>query len=219
MAETRIIKVFLASSNELIEDRQAFELSVSRKNSELIRKGVYIEVVLWENFLDAMAKTRLQDTYNDAIRQCDLFVLLFWTKVGKYSEEEFTTALTQFRTRGKPLLFTYYKDAPPPDGILDPSLERFQARLKELGHYQTTYTQTEGLLRHFDGQLDKLIAAGVIEFQPEPADWPMPELGSQFRASFQGSGAQAIGPNATAVGAGGILIGGNNNGIVNSGKF
>lgn len=213
-------RVFLASSDELIDDRKEFELSVSRKNSELIQKGVYLEVVVWENFLDAIAKTRLQDTYNDAIRQCDLFVLLFWTKVGKYSEEEFDTALTQFHTRGKPLLFTYYKDAPPPPGsILDPSLAKFQDRLKGLGHYQTRYTSTKGLLLHFAGQLDKLIAAGFIDFQPDPADWPMPQRDPLVTASLDGSGAQAIGPNATAVGAGGIYIGGENSGIVNSGKL
>jgi hypothetical protein len=48
---------------------------------------VFLDLVIWEDFLDAMSQTRLQDEYNRAIRDCDLFVMLFSTRVGKYTEE------------------------------------------------------------------------------------------------------------------------------------
>lgn len=89
-------KLFLASSSELKEDRDQFEIFIGRKNQEWVGKGVFLKPVIWENFLDAMSKTRLQDEYNKAIAECDIFVMLFWTKVGKYTEEEFEHAFKQF---------------------------------------------------------------------------------------------------------------------------
>jgi hypothetical protein len=85
-------KLFLASSAELREDRKEFEIFVNRKNKDWLDKGIFLDLVVWEDFLDAVSKTRLQDEYNKAIRECDLFVMLFFTKVGQYTEEEFETA-------------------------------------------------------------------------------------------------------------------------------
>ena len=70
-------KLFLASSEELKEDRKEFELFINRKNKDWVQKGVFLELIVWEDFFDAVSKTRLQDEYNKAIRQCDLFVMLF----------------------------------------------------------------------------------------------------------------------------------------------
>jgi len=89
-------KIFLASSSELKEDRKEFEIFINRKNIECVDKGVFLELVIWEDFLDALSQTRLQDEYNKVIRKCDIFVMLFCTKVGKYTEEEFETACGQF---------------------------------------------------------------------------------------------------------------------------
>ena len=61
-------KIFLASSSELKEDRQQFEIFIDRKNKEWVDKGIFLELIIWEDFLDALSKTRLQDEYNQAIR-------------------------------------------------------------------------------------------------------------------------------------------------------
>ena len=136
-------KIFLASSSELKEDRQEFEIFINRKNKDLIKKGFFIELVIWEDFLDAMSQTRLQDEYNKAVRGCDIFVMLFFTKVGKYTEEEFETAFGQFKATNKPLIYTYFKDAPITTGSLDEqdtmSLFAFKKKLKNLGHFYTRY--------------------------------------------------------------------------------
>ena len=104
-------KIFLASSSELKEDREEFEILIGRKNKDWVARGVFLELVVWEDFLDAVSQTRLQDEYNEAIRECDLFVMLFCTKVGQYTEEEFATAFGQFKATNKPFIFTYFKDA------------------------------------------------------------------------------------------------------------
>lgn len=210
-------KIFLASSAELKPDRDQFEIFIGRKNKDWHAKGVFLELVMWEDFLDAISQSRLQDEYDKAIKQCDIFVMLFWTKVGKYTEEEFEHAFKQFKSTSKPFVFTYFKDAPNSAGRDDlTSLWTFQDKLKALGHFQTVYKNIEGLQLHFGQQLDKLVADGFIEFKPDKGDTVAPSADT-YNASLTGNGAIAQGKGAKAVGAGGVLIGGDNAGSVNTG--
>ena len=96
-------KIFLASSSELKEDRKDFEILIGRKNKEWVDQGVYLDLIVWEDFLDALSHTRLQDEYDKQIRGCDIFVMLFHTKVGRYTEEEFQTAVGSSRPPTSPL--------------------------------------------------------------------------------------------------------------------
>jgi hypothetical protein len=186
----KTIKIFLASSSELKEDRQEFESVVSRQNNDWVRRGVYLELVIWESFFDGMSQTRLQDEYNKAVRESDIFVMLFSTKVGKYTEEEFGTAFGQFKATNKPFIFTYWKDAQVSTATANESdlmsLWAFKKKLTELGHFPTIYRSIGDLKHHFDQQLEKLVASGFIELssgkeaspQPPPAAMPYLAYGS-----------------------------------------
>ena len=162
----RTIKIFLASSSELEEDRDAFDLHFRKENDRLLKKGIYLEILRWETFLDAISETRLQDEYNEAVRDSDIFVSLFKTKTGKYTAEEFDVAHTAFRDSGKPRIYTYFMQANIPiDKRLQKDLNSrwdFEEKLKNLGHYPTYYTSIEDLKLQFQQQLDKLIEAGQI---------------------------------------------------------
>jgi hypothetical protein len=153
-------KIFLASSSELKEDREQFEIFINRKNKDWKGKGVFLELILWEDFLDAMSRTRLQDEYNKAIQDCDIFVMLFWTKVGQYTGEEFEAAFGQFKVTNRPLIFTYFKqaeivaDITRQDDLM--SLWGFQEKLSALGHFYTIYKNIDELKFKFNQQLDKL---------------------------------------------------------------
>jgi hypothetical protein len=161
-------KIFLASSYELKEDRDQFELFINRKNKELIERKVFLELIRWEDFLDAMSKTRLQDEYNKAISECDIFIMIFFTKVGNYTEEEFEKAFHQFQSTNKPFIFTYFKDAEISTGSANKkdlmSLWDFQEKLKHLGHFYTVYKNIDELKFKFNEQLNKLIGDGFIKF-------------------------------------------------------
>jgi hypothetical protein len=167
-------KIFLASSSELKADRVQFENYIGRKNNAWIDKGIFLELIIWEDFLDALSQTRLQDEYNKAIKGCDLFIMLFFSKVGKYTEEEFETAIGQFRATNKPFIFTYFKNAAISTQEANrqdlQSLWAFQDKLKSLGHFQTVYASSEDLLLKFGQQLDKLAESGFIEFKPHNTD-------------------------------------------------
>ncbi len=122
-----------------------------------------------EDFLDTVSQTRLQDEYNKDIKECNIFVILFYTKVGKYTKEEFETAYSKFKKKNKPFIFTYFKDAEVDISKANKkdlmSLRSFQKMIDQLGHFYTVYKNIEGLREHFSNQLDKLIASGFIEFK------------------------------------------------------
>jgi hypothetical protein len=50
-------RIFQASSSELKEDWREFELFIDRKNKDWVSKGVFLDLVIWEDFLDAMSNT------------------------------------------------------------------------------------------------------------------------------------------------------------------
>lgn len=189
------VRIFLASSSELAEDRQAFERLVNRKNKLWHDRGVFLELQMWEDFLDVMSKTRLQDEYNAVIRDCDLFVLLFWSKVGRYTLEEFETAVGRFKATDKPFILVYFKAPIKPEGggsdADRQSLEAFEDRLEALGHYKTAYQHVDRLALHFSEQLDKLAADGFISFEPDrtpkrrPFQAPPPDADHVPRAEVQ----------------------------------
>lgn len=160
------IKLFLASSEELKTDREQVEIFINRKNKELVDKNLFLELLIWEDFLDAMSQTGLQEEYNKAVQTSDIFILLFFNKVGKYTEEEFDAAFTQFKATNKPIIFTYFKTAQMSSSDLNDeviSLVSFKNKLKDLEHYYTTYKNIEDLKFQIDKQLDKLEADGAFE--------------------------------------------------------
>jgi internalin A len=156
----RKVRIFLASSSELREDRDAFDLYFRQRNDHLLEQGRYFEIVRWERFLDAISETRMQDEYNKAVRDADVVVCLFFTKAGAFTEEEFDAAYGQFKASGKPRIFTFFKNAAimTGDDREDDltSLWRFKKKLKDLGHFHTTYTSIEDLKLQFRDQLDRL---------------------------------------------------------------
>ncbi|WP_300332272.1 hypothetical protein [Accumulibacter sp.] len=208
-----IKKIFLASSSELADDRVRFRLFIGEKNNQWAPKGVFLEVIVWEDFLDALSPTRLQDEYNRQIRACDVFVMLFWSKVGRYTEEEFSAAVGQFQASLRPFVYTYFKTAPLTADHSKradlQSLWAFQDKLKALGHYQTEYANTDQLLLHFSQQLDKLVDGGFIQF-PEEGDRAGGCAGDQLATNSGGLVSTGSGNGATFAGpvtAGGDVVG------------
>lgn len=160
----RKMSIFLASSSELENDRREFEIFIGRQNKLLNRKGLFLELIIWEDFIDAMSQTRLQDEYNKSVIDCDIFVSLFFTKVGKFTREEFEKAFGEFRNTGKPLIYTYFKQVLINIEVADAdnnSRLEFEEQLKILGHYRTVYTDINDLKLQFKMQLDKLLQEQV----------------------------------------------------------
>ena len=155
----KIVKISSVSENsaELKEDRDALRLFLSVENDRLIEKGIYFKLVQWEYFLDAVSDTRMQNEYNKALEECDIVLSLFFTRAGKYTQEEFEKALAKFKETGKPRIYTYFKDAPVNMSDIDEkvlSLLNFKKRLAELEHFPTKYTNIDDLKVQFKRQLE-----------------------------------------------------------------
>jgi len=159
--ELQTITLFLASSQELKAERDAFHVFLAEQNDRLIKQGVYIELIRWEHFFDAVSKKGLQNEYNEKVRKSDIFVSLFNSKVGKFTEQEFDVALEQFKATQSPNIYTYFYNAPTTQGALNRedtmSLFNFQDKLKEQGHYYTNFDNINHLKEQFRHQLDLLV--------------------------------------------------------------
>ena len=74
--------------------------------------------------------------------------------------EEFETAFGQFKKKGKPLVYTYFKNAAinteqitdDIQGLLD-----LRKKIDDLGHFRTIYKNIEELQLHFKNQLEKVL--------------------------------------------------------------
>jgi hypothetical protein len=169
----KTIKIFLASSSELKDDRAEFERLIGRENKEYIKNGVFLELNMWEDFIDAMSETNLQDEYNKEVQESDIFISLFHTKVGKYTEQEFQKAFQTFKTNSKPLIYTYFKnESIAPLEITDDiqTLLSFKKKLRDLGHFFTVYENIHDLRDKFSNQLEKIIPnfiGNLSQFTPK----------------------------------------------------
>lgn len=175
-----IKKIFLASSEELKDDRRAFELMIGRLNQQWRQRDIMFDLVVWENFIDAMSKEGLQKEYNKAISDSDIFVMMFFTKVGRYTLEEFEVAFADMKAGSGPRIYTYFRNDFILTGEIDEdikSLLEFKVRLKKLAHYVTTYRNTEDLQYQFSQQLEKLYGEEGAEAQEIDDNTPLVKVG------------------------------------------
>lgn len=68
------IKIFIASSAELNEDKQMFDLYFSDKNKLYRDRNIDFDQRTWMDFSSSLNEGRLQDRYNDYIRECDIVI-------------------------------------------------------------------------------------------------------------------------------------------------
>ena len=95
--EQKDIKIFLASSNELNDDRVWFGDFVQGINKIYQERGKGVDVCKWEFFDAANNDVRKQEEYNERIRESNMFLALFHKKAGKYTLEEYNVAMEAYR--------------------------------------------------------------------------------------------------------------------------
>lgn len=144
MGIRKTIKVFLASSEELKDEREKFGNLIRRLDDRYLKRGIHVQLICWED-LDPCyyENVRKQDEYNAMIRQCDIFVCLFYTKAGQYTREELDVARQENERRREPQIMVYLRDLQP-DDVEQPDLVEFKQTLEHemhqffWGHYPTT---------------------------------------------------------------------------------
>ena len=159
-SEIRILNLFLASSNELEIEREKIEQALGRKNKSLKKQGFLIELLIWEDNKHIGKSTRSQDNYNLDIEQCNLFAILFYSKVGKFSLEEFGLANSLFGTKGVPRICIFQKDVDLPKKQSKTDAESrfsFLELLQEKEHFPVLFQNTYQLIYDLEDSIDKLL--------------------------------------------------------------
>lgn len=151
----KTIKIFLASSDSLVEYRRLFEIHINRINIDWVKKDMFLELIIWENFSEYMVKEGKQKEYDRSVASCDIFVILYSDFVGMYSMEEFDCAVKSFEESGLPKIFTYHID--PPDGNKNnKSIKQFLAKLKQYNHYESKNITFDEVRSKFKDELMRL---------------------------------------------------------------
>ena len=149
----KTIKIFLASSEELEDDRNAFGNLVRKLNKSYEKRGIHLELFEWEDYDAAYNDRRKQDEYNDNVRASDMFLAVFHRVAGKFTIEEFDVATEEFCKKGLPKSYVYCKDLQSGD-IESAELKEFKKRLfDEMGHYWSRYANRDTMQLHFVMQL------------------------------------------------------------------
>ena len=146
--EVKIIKIFIASSDELTEERRALADMVGQLNYSLNKIGLNILLVKWE-YLDAsMGPLHKQEEYNRELKECEICMVLYWTKFGMYTKAELDTAYNELIAGRNPhKLYVYFKDSEQP---LTPELKEFQDSFPSLyGHFYCVFKNEDALKSHF----------------------------------------------------------------------
>lgn len=126
------ISLFLASSEELKEDRRAFEVLIGRLNTKWhAERGIFLDLQIWEIAPEYLQSSRSQDLYNDAVKKADIFIILLQNKLGRYTEEEFDIARERFLKTQKPHIYIYHKESTAPEANLLVFLKQFTIKGQE----------------------------------------------------------------------------------------
>ena len=99
----KYIKLFLASFVvEFEQERNELGSYIRMLNDIYAKRGIYFELTIWDDLLDAVAKDRKQKECNQEIRDSQYFYVLFGKDAGEDTIEEFNVALEQFRKSDAP---------------------------------------------------------------------------------------------------------------------
>ena len=145
----KTIRIFLASSDELLKEREMMGDLANSLNTVLERQGINVILVKWENLDASMGVNHKQEDYNEKLRDCDICMAMYWTKVGMYTKNELDTAFSELKAGHNPKkIYVYFKnvdDVKPTD-----ELEAFRISFpKKYGHFTTPFSNLDTLKANF----------------------------------------------------------------------
>ena len=153
---SRIITIFLASSDELIHDRNSFHSFIATLDDIYEPRGIRIKLKRWEDFAAHCTGTRTQDDYNQIVRQSDMCIAMFHRKGGIFTIEEFRQALDEYNiNKTRPKTYVYIRALA--DGEFEEiELSKFKEELfNQIGHYWCNYSTDDAMKLHFVMQFEQ----------------------------------------------------------------
>ncbi|MBR4844995.1 MAG: hypothetical protein IKU98_01070, partial [Bacteroidaceae bacterium] len=162
MQRQRTITVFLASSDELMNDRNSFQALIASLDDIYEERGIRIKCKRWEDFGAYCTGERTQDQYNQVLRASDMCICMFHRKAGKYTMEEFNQALNEYRQNNDhPKTYVYIRTLVEGE-VEEEELKVFKANLfQSIGHYWCNYVTDDAMKLHFVMQLERMMTPSL----------------------------------------------------------
>ena len=147
----KTIKIFLASSEELKAERLQMADLVGHLNTVLSKQGIIVQLVEWEYLDSSMGPLHKQEEYNRELRDCEMCLVLYWTRFGMYTKIELDTAFKGLCDGHNPKkLYVYFKDATE----ISAELKEFRDSFPEkYGHFSSRFANVDTLKADFLLQL------------------------------------------------------------------
>jgi len=152
--ELNKVKIFLASPNDLSEERNSISLMIDQERQLFLEHKKNVELIRWEYGTKSFSETRFQDPINTKVTKSNIFIAMFHRYIGKFTEEEFELAYQNFKSKGKPehiLLYFKHIEKEPEE------ISEFRDRIINDEQYYKIFNNTEHLLSHLKSQLYKII--------------------------------------------------------------
>jgi hypothetical protein len=165
-----IFRVLVASPSDCIHERKAVpEIIYSWNAANSLRSAAILEPVLWETHATPAMGDRPQALINkQLVKQCDLLVGVFWTRLGTdtgVAESGTVEEIEEFRKDGKPVLL-YFSSVPIVPESIDyeqyQKLVAYKKTLQDQGivfSYDSVGTFRDLLQRHLASTVGDLLAA------------------------------------------------------------
>ena len=147
----KTIKIFVASSEELKEERKLMASLANDLSTKLEKIGIQVIAVEWENLDASMGEPHKQEEYNEKLRECEMCMVLYWTKFGIYTKKELDTAYKEKIAGKNPQkLWVYFKEEDNPDTQPSEELKEFRDSFPtKYGHFYTPFANFDTLKAHF----------------------------------------------------------------------
>lgn len=147
----KTIKIFIASSNELKDERVLMASLANDLSTKLEKVGIQVIAVEWENLDASMGAPHKQEEYNEKLHECDMCMVLYWTKFGMYTKTELDTAYNEKIAGKNPQkLWVYFKENDDSSKQPTEELKEFRDSFPtKYGHFYTPFANFDTLKAHF----------------------------------------------------------------------
>lgn len=160
----REIRIFVASSSELLSERNRLAYLVLAHEADFEGRGLRVRLSKWEYVDPAMTEERSEDRYLNEMLGCDAALVLFKNVLGKYTEEEVVKAIAaekQGNSRLKAHRLLFCEDGAKPS----PALATYRDSLAPDDY--GCFSGMSDLEREFLALVDRLAAMDLHDAQSE----------------------------------------------------
>lgn len=163
LMNTRTVKVFIASSDELSSEREKFDTLFAHLNRIFSARGIHLEASRWEFLDSSFGFIHKQEEYNREIKTCDICVVMFWQKFGEYTNIELNIANTELRAGRKPSkVYVFFKEP----GVYSKQIVEFKANFeRDYGHFYSKFDSCDKLQLDFVLQLERFLNSHLIKVE------------------------------------------------------